>query len=184
MSTLLDIEQSNAPQHPMLKEVAASGLVKRLTRKRPATGQQNSPTKRRAKPTGKRTGGRPNCVTQPTRGMSLQTEEKAKNKTSRATTAESSDSVEDEEEKSSTTSAFLPKRLNQNKTPLNALPAEPTRKSMGNRQSTWANALGNPVPISTREGTKMSSKKKIQFNFESPPDQSPSPIKPRLKSLF
>ena len=62
----LDMEQPNAPQHPMLKQKEATGLPKRLTRKEQATGQQSSPTKGRAEPTEKRTVRRPTHKTQPT----------------------------------------------------------------------------------------------------------------------
>ena len=55
-----DIEQPNAPQQRIFKQDTSTGLPKRLTRKGKAAEQsQSSPTKRRAKPTGKMTGGRP-----------------------------------------------------------------------------------------------------------------------------
>ena len=147
----------------MFKEDIATCLPKRLTRKKQIAGQQSSPTKRLAKPTGKRKGRRPNRATQPTIGMSLQAEEKLKNNPTRATSEESSSSEDEDEEKPSTTSetsAPWPKRLNQKKTPPNALPTEPTRKPVRNRQSNLANALGNPELIDTK---KKENKKKIQF---------------------
>ena len=64
------------------------------------------------------------------------------------------------------------------------LPAEPTRKSVRNRHSTLAKALGNPVPIYTIDTMKIGANKKNQFNIDSPPDKTPSPTKPSLKSLI
>ena len=70
----LDIESPNAPQHPMFKEEKKTGVLKKLIKREKAAGHQNnqnSPSKRKAKTTGKRT--RPSHKLQPTRG--LQTEE-------------------------------------------------------------------------------------------------------------
>ena len=54
----LDIEDPTAPQHKMLKEDMETGLRRKLTRRKQASDKeqnsgQNSPTKRRAKPTGR-----------------------------------------------------------------------------------------------------------------------------------
>ena len=73
----LEVEQPNAPQHPMFKEETATGLPKKQTRNEQAAKQQQQsgqsrPTKKRAKPTGKRTGVRPCHKRQHSRGMSLQ----------------------------------------------------------------------------------------------------------------
>ena len=63
----LDIQDPTAPQHAMFHEDENTGLAKKLTKKEQSSAQ-NSPTKRRVKPMGKRTGGRP-C--DKPRGMSL-----------------------------------------------------------------------------------------------------------------
>ena len=146
----LDIEQPNAPQHPMFKEDTVTGLLKRLTRKEQAAGQQSnqsSPNKRRTKPTGKRTGGHPTHKTQRTRGMSLQTEEKNTTRSENKTPEKSLFSEKDDEEQSSAISknSDVAKRFNQKRKPP-TVTAEPTRRLVRNRQSTLANALGNPVP--------------------------------------
>ena len=72
----------------MFKEETATGLPKKLTKNEQAARQQqqsgqSSPTKRQAKPTGKRTGGRPFHKRQHSRGMSLKTVEntRSENKT-------------------------------------------------------------------------------------------------------
>ena len=55
----LDIENPTAHQHPMFKEDERTGLPKKLTQKERmlTQGKTDSPTKRKAKSTGKRTGG-------------------------------------------------------------------------------------------------------------------------------
>ena len=60
MSTFLDIENPQAPQHPMFKEDTRTGLPIKLTGQEKAalSTSQSSPTKRKANgATGKRTGG-------------------------------------------------------------------------------------------------------------------------------
>ena len=71
----LDIENPTAPQHPMFKEDEKTGLPKKLTQKERmlTQGKSDSPTKRKAKSTGKRIGGRPTRKLQ-TNGISLQAE--------------------------------------------------------------------------------------------------------------
>ena len=168
-----------------LEEDAVTGLPKTLTRKEQTAGQQSSPTKRRARPTGKRTGGQPTRVTHPTRGMSLQKEEKLKTRTSKATPQRVQTvwrmlkKIVDNE-----ISAPSPKNLNQKKTPLNALFAEPTQKSVQTCQSLVANAFGNLVSINTIEETKRGSKKKLQLNIASPTEATQLPTKPNLSSLI
>ena len=67
----LDIHNLNAPQHAIFEENEITGLP--VKQKKESTQQTSSPAKRKAKPTGKRTEGRPATKTQ-NRGMTLETE--------------------------------------------------------------------------------------------------------------
>ena len=55
----LEIENPNAPQHEVFKTDEITGLSVKQTKKQKLATQTSSPTKRKAKATGKRTGGRP-----------------------------------------------------------------------------------------------------------------------------
>ena len=158
----------------MFKEDLGTGLTKKLTRKEQAeNNEQNngeiSPTKRRNKPTGRRTGGRP--CNEP-RGMSLTSMKKTSaTKSTNKNTIASSDT---ESEKSSTSSGApepSPKRVSRKKTPpattSTAAITVPTIRSVRHRQSTLAKALGDPISINTIEETK--NEKPIKLNIDSPP---------------
>ena len=70
----LDIENPNAPQHPLFKEDTRTGLLIKLSGQEKAaqSTSQSSPTKRKAnKATGKKTGGKPVRKLQTPREMSL-----------------------------------------------------------------------------------------------------------------
>ena len=106
--------------------------------------RQNSPTKRKAKPTGKKTGGRPTQKLQTTRGLSLRTDEtieKLPNNNTREKPA-SSTSKDNQSTTSSVDVAPSPKRQTQKR----LLPTiiAPQRELTRNCQST---VFGNPVPI-------------------------------------
>ena len=154
-----------------------TGLPKKITGKKQAAGQSSSQTKRRAKPTEKRTGGRP---TRATRRMSLQTEKEAM-ETTKANLKESSDSMD--EDKRSSTATEISARRSQKNTPPNIKSISPTRKLTRDRQSSLANALGNPIPINTIENTKSATHEQTQFDIDSPTESTQSPTKPSLKTL-
>ena len=113
MSTFLDIENPQAPQHPMFKEDTRTGLPIKLTGQEKAalSTSQSSLTKRKAnEATGKRTGGKPKRKIQTPRRMSLQTE----------TEQETNKSPEKNDDSSSTSEEPIspsPKRQNQKYTP-------------------------------------------------------------------
>ena len=172
----LDINNPNAPQRAMFEEDEATGLPVKQTKK--SEQQTISPTKQKAKATGKRTGGR--LSRQPlNRGMTLETE--APTEKERTTTADVESSHDDN---SSTTSsedvAPLPKRQNQKTTP----PAkEPSRRSTRNRQSASSNAFGNAIPINTILDPSNTNKASRRFEIDSPPEQDKS-NHPSLKTLI
>ena len=102
----------------MFKEDKEAGLPVKLTRQKKKTSQVNKsiPTKRKAKATGKRTGGHPTQKLQTSCGMNLQTEEKVEKKHNN-TREKTKSSGSDSDDNSSTCSrdiAPLPKSLNQN----------------------------------------------------------------------
>ena len=111
----------------MFKDDENTGLSVKITKKQPGH-QTSSPTKRKAKPTGKRTGGRPPAKSQ-TRGMTLQSKVPMQKATTTTTTLDHSSSHADDNH--STTSsedrAPSPKRQNKKGTPLT--PPEPQRNS-------------------------------------------------------
>ena len=99
---------SPTPHKIRYSKITLSNLLEKKS-----AGPQSSPTERRAKPTGKITGGRHTHITQPKPGMSLQMEENADNKSNK-NPEKTSSSEEDDEEQSSRTSensAPSPKRL-------------------------------------------------------------------------
>ena len=127
----LDIESPNAPQYAMFEEDQNTGLPVQITKKQ-SRQQTSSPTKRMAKATGKRTGGRPLAKSQ-TRGMTLQTEvpkQKATTTTTTTTTTTLENSSSHSDDNHSTTSsediAPSPKRQNKKGTP--PTPPEPQKK--------------------------------------------------------
>ena len=137
-------------------------------------GKSDSPAKRKTKPTGKRTGGRPTRKLQ-TSGMSLQTEIpvgilQANNNNIPQTATSNTKKHEDDEEDSSENS------------PKNT--TEPLRKSTRNRQAALSHAFGNPVPINTIEDKKdEETKRPIEFQIDSPSDKQ-SNNSPSLKLLI
>ena len=190
----LDIKDSTAPHNKMFTEDLETALARKLTRQEQAADKeqnsgQNSPTKRRARPTGRPTGGRP-CYKP--RGLSLDTMEKfnATKATGKAQAQDTTIARETESRNSSMTSgtsAPSPKSLNQKKTPpattSTSATTIPTRRSVRHRQSTLVKALGDPIPFNTIDEAK-SDKQPVRFNIASPPDQPTSPSKPSLKSLI
>ena len=172
----LDIENPTSPQHPMFRENEKTGLPKKLTqRERMLTqGKLDSPTKRKAKSTGKRTGGLPTRKLQ-TSGMSLQAEipagtSKSDNNIPQPATPDT-DNHEDDDQSSASSEdiAPSPKRQNKKRTPP-ANATEPLRKSTRNRQSALSHAFGNPVPINAINDKNEEKKKPIKFQIDSPPD--------------
>ena len=188
----LDIEDPKTTQRKMFKEDMETGLTRKLTRREQAANKeensgQNSPSKRRAKPTGRRTSERP-CNKprdEPRHNGKIQ----ATKATVKAQTQDPSIASETESENSSTTSetsAPSPKRLNQKKrlpTTSTSVTTILTKRSVRHRQSTLANALGDPIPISTIDEAK-SNLQPVRFNIDSPLDQPTSSAKPSLKSLI
>ena len=75
-----------------------------------------------------------------------------------------------------------PKRLNQKPTPPTNSDM-PTRKFTRNRQSTLANALGDPVPINTINMRNREVKTTLRFEIDFPTDKPETCSKPSLKSL-
>ena len=174
----------------MFKEDEKTGLPKKLTQKERmlTQGKSDSPTKRKAKSTGKRTGRRPKRKVQ-TSGMSLQAEIPAG--TSQSTNnipqpaTPNTDNHEDDDKSSASSEdiAPSPKRQNKKQTPP-AKTTEPLRKSTRNRQSALSHAFGNPVPINAIEN-KMDEeiKQPIKFQIVSPPEKQTDNY-PSLKSLI
>ena len=115
MPTFLDIGSPNAPQHAMFTEDENTGLPVKQTKKQKLATQTSSPTKRKAKETGKRTGGRPAQKLQTTRGMSLRTDDVLEKKTANTEPGktESSHSDDSRSTTSSEDVAPSPKRQNQ-----------------------------------------------------------------------
>ena len=151
------------------------------------TGQenQNGPTKRKARATGKRTGGRPTHKLQ-TSGMRLQTDIPAgtsKEDTKIQQPAPSSSDNDDQSSVSSENIAPSHKRQNQKRTPT-AIPTASLRKSTRNRQSALSTAFGNPVPINVINNKNNGEKKTLQFEIFSPPDKQSTDNYPSLKSLI
>ena len=126
----LEINDPQAPQHPMFKKDTTTGLPVKLTIQEKTAQSQGtskvSPTKRKA--LGNRTGGKPTRKLQTPRGMGLQTEIEQTNN------AEKDDGSSYTSEENNSPS---PKRQNQKKTP----PAIATKKSTRARQVTLASAL-------------------------------------------
>ena len=126
----------------MFKEDETTGSPVKQTKKNTLTQKMSSPTKRKAKATGKRTGGRPTQKLQTTR-RSLGTDNTLEKKKTEP------DSGNCEDNRSNTSSedvAPSPKRQNQKST----LPAlAPRRKPTRNRQSVLTSAFGNALPINT-----------------------------------
>ena len=128
---------------------------------RQVTPIKSSPTKRKAKATGKRTGGRPAQKHQITR-----TDDVLEKKTAN-TQPEKTESSHSDDSRSTTSSQDVvpsPKRQKQKSTPAKALATQ--RKSTRNRQSALINAFGNAVPINTineNDNEKKRGTKRISF---------------------
>ena len=187
----LDIENPTAPRHPMFRQDETTGLPKKLTRKEKTLGQgkKDSSTKRKARTTLKRTGGRPTRKLQ-TSGMSLQTEIPAgtsntDNTIPQPATSDNDDHDDDDQSSaSSEDTAPSPKRQNKKRTPP-ANATESLRESTRNRQSALSHAFGNPVPINAINNKHFEKKKgAIQFQIDSPPDKRDTENYPSLKSLI
>ena len=106
MFAFFDVEDRNAPQHPMFRE-DTMGLPVKLTLKK----LQDSPIKRKA--TGKRTEGK---LTQPQRtpmrGLKLSTESKTAETINKQTESDKSSSSDDSGSSTSEITAPSPKRVN------------------------------------------------------------------------
>ena len=175
----------------MFREDEKTGLPKKLTQKeRMLTRRRSdSPTKRKAKSTGKRSDGRPTRKLQ-TSGMSLQAEipagtSKSNNNNITQPTTPDTDNNEDDNQSSASSEDITPspKRQSKKQTPL-ANAAEPVRKSTRNRQSALSRAFGNPVLINTIEEKNDEEKKQpIKFQIDSPPDKQRDNY-PHLKTLI
>ena len=175
----------------MFKQDETTGLPRKLTQKENMLGQAktDSPTKRKARATGKRTGGRPTRKLQ-TSGMSLQTETPAgvsNNDNIIPQPVTSDNDHQNNDDQSSTSSedfAPSPKRQNKKRTPP-AISTEPLRKSTRNRQSALSNAFGSPLPINAIY-TKHDEEKKtpLQFEIDSPQNKRDTDNYPSLKSLI
>ena len=186
MPTFFKMKNHNAQQHPMLKEDEKTGLPVKLTKKQKTSTQRNSPTKRKAKPKGKRTWGCPAQKLQTTRGMSLWTVET----TEKATTnigQEKTESSHSDGNRSTTSSedvAPQPKIQNQKRTSPTGL--APQRKTARNRQPALSNAFSNAFPINTvseKNNENNEEQKAFRFEIDSPPDK-PKTGYPSLKSLI
>ena len=146
----LDIENPNAPHHAMFEEDENTGLPVKITKKQPRH-QTSSPTKRKANPTGKRTGGRPPAKSQ-TRGMTLQSEvpmQKATTTTTTLVSLEISSSHSDDNHSTTSSEDIAPSPKRQKKKGTPPTLPEPQRKSTRNSQSGLTNAFGNAIPINT-----------------------------------
>ena len=156
----------------MFQEDEETGLPVKHTKK--SKQQTISPTKRNAKATGKRTGGRPTRQPQ-NRGMALETEASTEKEKTTTVDVESS-----QDDNSSTTSsedvAPSPKRQNQKTTPA---ATEPSRRSTRNRQSALSNAFRNAIPINTILDPSNTNKASRRFEIDSPPEQD-KPNHPNL----
>ena len=173
----------------MFREGEQTGLTTKLTRKEQTTLQeqsdkQTSPTRRRCKPMGERTGGRP-C--DKPREMSLSSLEKSTK--TQAPTKETNTHGDTESNKSSNSEAAepSPKRANQKKAPpattSTSVNMAPRKRSTGHCQSALAKAFGDHIPINTIEEST-THRKPVNFNIDSPSDQIYSPTKTNLKSLI
>ena len=185
----LDIEDPTAPQHSIFREDEETELTRKLTRKEQTTLKeqsniQNSPTKRRRKPTGMRTGGRPSDKP---RGMIPSSLEKITK--TQAPTTETITHSDTESNKSSNSEAAepSPKRINQKKTPpattSTSANMAPSTRSSRHLHSTLAKAFGDPIPINTIDESD-TRKKPVNFNIDSPSDRIYPSAKPSLKSLI
>ena len=161
----------------MFEDNEVTGLP--VKQKKKSTQQTSSPAKRKAKPTGKRTGGRPATKPQD-RGMTLETE----TPTGKEKTNEGVESSQDDNKptKSSEDVAPSSKRQNSKTTPPTA---EPLRKPTRIRQSALANTFGNAIPIdAVIETGKIEEKKQVRkFEIDSPPAQKESNY-PSLETLI
>ena len=151
-------------------------------------GKSDSATKRKAKSTGKRIGGRPTRKLQ-TSGMSLQAETPAGTSQSNNNIPQpatpDTDNHEDDDQSSASSEdiAPSPKRQNKKQTPP-ANATEPLRKSTRNRQSALSHAFGNPVPTNAIEDKNdEETKQPIKLQIDSPPDKQTDNY-PSLKSLI
>ena len=187
----LGIENPTAPQHPMFRQDEKTGLPKNLTQEEKMLGQgkTDSPTKWKARTTGKRTGGRPTRKLQ-TSGVSSQTEIPAgtsnpDNTTPQPATSDNDDQNDDDQSSASSEDiAQSPKRQNKKRTPP-ANATEPLRKSTRNRQSALSHAFGEPVPINAINNKHdEENKKPIRFQIDSQPDKRHTDNYPSLKSLI
>ena len=139
-------------------------------------GKTDNPTKREARTTGKRTGGRPTRKLQ-TSGMSLQTEIPAgasntDNTISQPATSDNDDHDDaDQSSASSEDIAPSPKRQNKKRThPANT--TEPLRKTTRNHQSALSHAFTNPVPVNAIINKHDEEKKgPIQFQIDTKQDK-------------
>ena len=186
----LDNEQANAPQYPMFKmmlqQVSLSDAPEKSRQHDIRTVQQSDGSRQeKERAIGKRAGGRTRRTTQPTRGMSLQTEEKPKSKPTRTTPEESSSSEETDMEKSSKrleTPAPSPKQPEEHNPKCSTLRID---QKVGTQPPVnIGKPLVNAVPINTIDKMKTGAKMKIHFNIESSPDKTPSPTKLSLKLLI
>ena len=175
----------------MFRQDETTCLPKKLTQTEKMLGQgkTDNRTKRKARTTGKRTGGRPTRKLQ-TSGMSLQTEVPAGTSNTENTIphpAISDNDDHDDADQSSASSEDIapsPKRQNKKRTPP-ANATEPLRKSTRNRQSALSDAFGNPVPINAINNKYDEEKKgSIQFQIDSPLDKRDTDNYPSLKSLI
>ena len=163
----------------MFKEDEKTGLPKKLTQKGKMTmqGKSNSPAKRKTKPAGKRTGGRPTRKLQ-TSGMNLQTEipvgTSQANNNNKLQTATPNTEKHEEYNQSSDSSEDIapsPKRQNKKQTPPKST-TEPLQKSTRNLQSALLHAFVNPVPINAIDDKKDEEmKRSIKIQIDSPPDK-------------
>ena len=153
-----------------------TGLPVKHTKK--SKQQTSSPTKQKAKATGKRIGGQPTTKPQ-NRGMTLETEVSTEKEKTTIGDVESS-----QDENRSTTSsedvAPSPKRQNQKTTPP---AAELSRRSTRNRQLALSNAFGNAIPIRAIIEPRNLERESRRFEIDSPPEQQKS-IYPSLKTLI
>ena len=107
----------------MFEEDENTGLPVKITKKQ-SRQQTSSPTKRKAKATGKRAGGRPPAKLQ-TRGLTLQTEVPIQKAT---TTLENSSSHSDDNHSTTSSEVIAPSPKRQNKKGTPPTPPEPQRK--------------------------------------------------------
>ena len=175
----------------MFRQDEMTGLPRKLNRKEKMLGQEktDSPTKRKARATGNRTGGRLKRKLQ-TSGMSLQTDIPAGTSNNdniilQPVTQDYDDQDNDDQSLASSEDiAPSPKRQNKKGTPP-AISAEPLRKATRNRQSALSNAFGNPVPINAINNKHDKERKTpLQFEIDSRPDKRDTGNYSSLKSLI